>query len=63
MRTWKMRWFISFLILLCGAPLWAQLTAGSIVGTVTDPTGATVPGATVTITNTSTAVAYSTVTS
>ena len=63
MRTWKMQWFIAFLILLCGTPLWAQLTAGSVVGTVTDPSGAKVAGANVTITNTSTGVAYSTVTS
>ena len=35
---------------------WAQNTTGSIVGTVTDPSGAVVPGATVTLSNTDTNV-------
>src|SRR5947208_8251769 len=64
MRTWKMKsCVISFIILLCGTQAWGQLTAGSIVGTVTDPTGAQVQDATVTITNSSTGIGYSTVTS
>ena len=43
-------------LLLLGLPLMAQTTisSGSIVGTVTDPTGAVVSGATVTITNVAT---------
>jgi len=42
------------------APLSAQTTAGSIVGTVTDPSGAIVAGATVTITNVGTNIAVKT---
>ena len=39
------------LVLLCAVPLCAQTNKGSISGTITDPSGAVVPGATVTITN------------
>ncbi len=45
---------------MCLAPLGAQTTAGSIVGTVTDPSGAIVAGATVTITNMGTNIAVKT---
>lgn len=42
-------------VLLCGAPAHAQLSGkGAITGTVTDPTGAIVPGATVTATQNTT---------
>ena len=47
-------WVTPFLSLFLGASMaFAQTTisTGSIVGTVTDPTGAVVPGATITITN------------
>ena len=40
---------------LATAPMHAQVLYGSIVGAVEDPSGASVPGATVTITNTQTA--------
>ncbi len=40
---------------LCTAPMWAQSTStGTIAGTVTDPSGAVVNGATVTLTDTGT---------
>ena len=39
---------------LLSAPLWAQVLFGSVVGTVTDNTGAAVPDAEVLITNTQT---------
>lgn len=42
--------------LLMAGFLWAQSDRGSITGTVTDPTGAVVPGVQVTATNTDTAV-------
>ena len=47
------------LLMICIALIAAQLSAqtfyGSIVGTVTDPSGSSVPGATVTLTNAGTA--------
>jgi hypothetical protein len=44
---------VLFVVLMYCAPAFAQTTisTGSIVGTVTDPTGAVVPGAAITITN------------
>ncbi len=42
---------VLLLALLTSAPATAQVLYGSIVGTVEDPTGAVVPGATITITN------------
>jgi outer membrane receptor protein involved in Fe transport len=36
---------------LCGSTAWAQVDTGSILGTVRDPSGAVVPGATVSLTN------------
>ena len=44
------------------APLLAQQGRGTISGTVTDATGATVPGATIIITNAATNAAFSTTT-
>jgi hypothetical protein len=43
--------------LLLPGSVWAQFTTGTILGTVTDPTGAAVPGASVTATNLDTGVA------
>src|SRR6202050_4892345 len=53
-------WVIFVSLVLCLAPLGAQTTAGSILGTVTDPSGAIVAGATVTITNMGTNIAVKT---
>jgi hypothetical protein len=44
----------AFLILASGGVVWSQTVQGVITGTITDPTGAVVPNATVTITNTGT---------
>ena len=63
-RTYPM-WRISLLLMLClvllGTAAYGQETA-SIVGTVTDPSGAAVPGAKITITNTATGIIRSTTT-
>ena len=47
--------FVSLVV--CLAPLGAQTTTGDIVGTVTDPTGGVVAGATITVTNMDTGIA------
>lgn len=63
MRTYR---FLSYLIVLLalGGPVWGQAGAtGTILGTVTDTSGAIVPGAAVVITNTSTNATTRTVTS
>jgi hypothetical protein len=44
--------FVFMILAICGLPVFGQVTTtGSIVGTVTDPTGAVVPNATVTAKN------------
>src|SRR5277367_3025870 len=43
--------FISALLLLSCSVLFAQVTSGTIFGTVKDPSGAVISGATVTIAN------------
>jgi hypothetical protein len=43
-------------LMLCGVPIFGQLTSGNITGTVYDPTGATVPGAPIVAHNNSTGV-------
>src|SRR5437660_1863570 len=42
--------------------LWSQTATGRIVGTVTDPTGAVIPGVTITATNVDTTVTYTAIT-
>jgi outer membrane receptor protein involved in Fe transport len=49
-------------ILLCSAPAFAQLTRGSIAGTVNDDSGAAIPGAQVTVTNLDTNISRTTTT-
>ena len=53
---------VALLILASGAAVWSQTVQGVITGTVTDPTGAVVPNATVTITNAGTNISQSTTT-
>jgi hypothetical protein len=53
---------VPFCLALAFLPAMAQTTTGSIVGTVTDKTGAVVPGAAVTVTNTDTGGANRTLT-
>ena len=42
--------------------LWSQTATGRIVGTVSDPTGAVIPGASISVTNVNTQVTYETMT-
>jgi hypothetical protein len=56
------RWVLLGLISFFPSAVWAQAT-GSIVGTVTDPSGAVIPSAKVTATRIGTSVSQSTVTS
>ena len=54
--------FAAFLVLAASGVAWPQSVQGVITGTITDPTGAVVPGATVTITNVGTNISQSTTT-
>jgi len=56
MHRLKIVW-LALCAVLAVAPLCAQTTAGSIVGTVTDPSGAVIAGANITITNVGTNIA------
>ena len=47
----KRRCTILVLVLLAATPLWPQTNKGSISGTIFDPSGAVLPGVTLTITN------------
>src|SRR5919198_2182643 len=49
-----------FILSLAATPVEAQETRGSILGRITDPNGALVPGATVTVTNEATNTAVTT---
>src|SRR5437763_16316742 len=54
--------FAAFLVLAASRVAWSQTVQGVITCTITDPTGAVVPGATVTITNIGTNISQSTTT-
>jgi hypothetical protein len=63
MRSTRILVFLAVAVLVSpAAPAWAQIGGGEINGLVTDAQSAAVPGATVTATNTATAVARPTVT-
>jgi hypothetical protein len=53
--------FIALVLLATGISLTAQSVTGTITGSVTDPTGAVIPGATVKVTETATGVSRSAV--
>src|SRR5215471_6462237 len=54
-------WFVALFVFGCAGHLWAQAT-GTINGRVVDQANAVLPGASVTVTNSSTGVARDTVT-
>jgi carboxypeptidase family protein len=60
---WRARVSVLVLVLFYVSVASAQQPFGIIVGTVTDPAGATLPAATVTVTNTETQVSQTVVTS
>ena len=53
MAVKRMAWALCALALLCGC-IFGQTTTGTLIGTVTDPSDATVAGARVELTNTAT---------
>ncbi len=53
---------LTFLFVISGATIYAQLQAGRILGTIFDPQKAGIPGATVTVTNLATNIARTAVT-
>jgi hypothetical protein len=63
MRCWLTAVFVLIALSLgAPAPVSAQGTTSRVSGTVTDTTGAVLPGATVTLTNDDTGVSFETVT-
>src|SRR5262245_2372227 len=58
-RVWIVTWIGS--LLLCAAPLAAQIGGGSLTGSVADQSGTAVPGATVHVTAIATNLSRSTV--
>src|SRR6266699_500160 len=47
--------FAAVLLVVCfGGPAYSQLSSGAILGTVTDSSGAVIPGVAITVTNTGT---------
>jgi hypothetical protein len=61
-RKWTLTWFCFLVLCLSGTAAMGQTVTGSVRGIVSDPSGAQMPGAKVTITNTSTGVTGQTVT-
>ncbi|MGH9598451.1 MAG: carboxypeptidase regulatory-like domain-containing protein, partial [Terracidiphilus sp.] len=60
-RNFPNRPLVALLALaLCSSPAWAQSGAGSIQGTVSDPTGAVIPGAAIRVVNQATNVTVNT---
>ena len=60
-RTWWTAMYV-FAVLLASAPALAQTNTGQISGTVTDVSGAVLPGVTVTVTNVKTGLTWTAVT-
>jgi outer membrane receptor protein involved in Fe transport len=52
MQSRRVGWLVSALLLVTAIPMLAQERFGGLTGTVTDPSAAALPGATITVTNT-----------
>jgi hypothetical protein len=61
-QSWMRLMVFVVLAVMIPARIWAQNTAGRIIGNVTDPTGAAIPGTDVTVTNVATAASQHVVT-
>lgn len=59
---WILALFVSTLSLISANPIYAQAVKGSLLGTITDPSGALIPGATVVLTEKNTNISRSTLT-
>jgi Carboxypeptidase regulatory-like domain/TonB dependent receptor-like, beta-barrel len=57
-RSWKVFFLTLCFLLTLGVVAYSQGTSGTFTGTVTDPSGAIVPGAAITVTNQATGVKY-----
>jgi hypothetical protein len=63
-RPWRLAaWLLVVLCLACGVPVVAQSGRGTLTGTVTDATGAIIPGASLTLKETDTGSRYDAVSS
>ena len=58
---WRTSFILATVLLLASSMAWAQVTRATIAGAVTDETGALIPGAEITVTNTDTGISRSTV--
>ena len=47
----KQLFCVSFLLAFCAGLMYGQSTTGTIVGSVTDPSGAVIPGVVITVTD------------
>ena len=62
MRSTQRGFLVAFVAVCCSLPAWGQAFTASMIGTVTDNTGAVVPKAVITITNLGTTASVSLIT-
>ena len=50
--AWGAKLFLAVLLVVCFGPSgYSQLSSGAVLGTVTDPSGAVIPGVAITVTH------------